>query len=84
MSVSCSLPFPFPLVGVIFAGAVLARVILVGVTLAGFILVGVALVGIILAPFFRGVGFARILALSSSDSSILACFRGCLGRLSKL
>ena len=60
--------------GVIFIGAILARVVLIGVTLVGFILVRVTLVGIILVPFFRGVRFTRISVLLSSDSLILVYF----------
>jgi hypothetical protein len=77
--------FPFPLVGVVLAGVVLAVVVLAGVVFAedvlvGVALVGVALAGVVLAPFFGGVGLARMSA-SSLDSLILCYFRGRLGRL---
>jgi hypothetical protein len=64
--------FPFPLAGVILAGVALVVVILAGVVFR-VILVGVTLVGVILAPFFRGVKSARILALLL-DSLILYYF----------
>jgi hypothetical protein len=78
MLASHSVAFPFPLAGVVLAGVVFAEDVLVGVAL-----VGVTLAGIVLAPFFGGVGLARILALSL-DSSILYYFQGCPGYLGRL